>query len=83
MGVGFDDILFWPFAVAFAGVIAFVAVVVLLFWLWMLIDCARRKFRNNVEKIIWIVVIALSTWFGALIYFIVVRSLNPRGLAER
>ena len=76
------ELLFWPFVAAFAGAIAIVAIAVLIFWIWMLVDCARRKFRNDVEKIVWIVVLIFATWFGAFVYFIVVRSLNPKGLAR-
>ena len=81
MGVG--SIIFWPFIAAFAGAIAIVAIGVLIFWVWMLIDCAKRKFKNDVEKIVWILVIAFCMWFGALIYFIVIKSLNPSGLMRR
>ena len=80
MGVG--EIIFWPFVALFAGVIAIVAVLVLIFWIWMLIDCAKRKFRNDVEKIVWVIVLVLFTWLGAFVYFIVVKSLNPKGLAR-
>ena len=81
MGVG--SIIFWPFVAVFAGAIAIVAITVLIFWVWMLIDCAKRKFKNDAEKIVWVIVVALCNWFGALIYFIVIRSLNPSGLMRR
>ena len=37
---------------------------------------------NDVEKILWIVIIVLAGWLGALVYLIVIRSSNPRGLAK-
>lgn len=80
MGVG--EIVFWPFVAAFAGAVAIVGMLILFFWIWMLIDCARRKFKNSVEKIVWIIVIVFATWLGAFTYFIVVKSLNPKGLAR-
>ena len=40
-------------------------------------------FRNDAEKIVWIIVIALATWVGALVYFFVVKQFNPRGLMKR
>jgi len=49
----------------------------------MIIDCAKRKFRNDVEKIIWIVVIVFATWLGSVVYFIVVKCLNPHGVYRR
>ena len=81
MGVG--EIVFWPFVAVFAGAIAIVAILVLIFWIWMLVDCAKRRFKNDVEKIVWVVVIALCSWIGALVYFIVIKSLNPQGLMRR
>lgn len=64
------------------GVLALIiALLVFLFWIWMIIDCVQRGFRNQGEKIIWIVVIALLGWLGALLYLIIVKNMNPRGLS--
>jgi len=79
--MGFDDVLFWPFA--FGGAFVIFAIILLIFWIWMLVDCSKRKFKNNVEKIVWILVIIFAGWVGSLVYFIVIRSLNPLGLAKR
>ena len=81
--MGFDDFIFWPFMAAFAGAMMLVAVVVIILWIWMIVDCAKRHFKNDTEKIVWIVVIVLGQWVGALVYFIVIRSLNPHGLAKK
>lgn len=81
MGVG--GLIMWPFAMAFAGVMAVVFIIFLIFWVWVLVDCARRKFRNSLEKIIWILVIVLMGWIGALVYFIVIKSINPHGLVKK
>ena len=42
------------------------------FWIWMLAECAIKEPNNN-EKIVWIIVIAVTHFVGALIYFIVRR----------
>ena len=55
--MGFEDFLFWPFSLAFAGVGVIIAILFVIFWIWMIIDCAKRKFKNDLEKIIWILVI--------------------------
>lgn len=60
-----------------------IGVLLLAFWIWMLVDCAQRKFRNDVEKILWIVVIVLGGLLGALVYLIVVKLTNPQGLAKK
>ena len=65
------------------GLMFIIGILVFLFWLWMIVDCARRDFRNNIEKVVWLVVIALGSWIGALVYFIVVRSINHKGLFKK
>ncbi|MBW2963749.1 PLDc N-terminal domain-containing protein [Candidatus Woesearchaeota archaeon] len=70
------ETLFFPF---FMGIwIAFMGLAILafVFWILMLIDCAKRKFKNDNDKIIWIVVLALTGWIGALIYYFVIKKPN-------
>ncbi len=50
------------------------------FWIWMLIDCVQNRGIDTTEKIVWIVVIALMHFIGALIYFLAAR---PRGKTAR
>ncbi len=73
----------WPFGAAFAGAMAIVFAILVIFWIWMIIDAAKRDYRNNVEKIVWLVIVVVGGWIGALIYFIVIRSVNPRGLVKK
>lgn len=75
--------LFWPFGLALAGATAIIAIVLVIFWILMIIDCARRDFKNDVEKIIWILVIVFMQWIGALVYLLVVRMSNPKGLMKK
>ena len=42
-------------------------------WLWMLIDCATKEPSEGNDKLIWIVIILLTHWIGALIYLLVRR----------
>ncbi len=74
--------MFWPFAFAFGGTMLIVGLIALAFWIWMLVDCARRKFKNNVEKVVWILVLVFGGLIGALVYLIVIRSFNQSGLAK-
>lgn len=81
--MGMMNVLFWPFALAFGGAMIIVGILLLAFWIWMLVDCAKRKFRNDVEKVIWIIAIVFCNWLGSLVYFIAVKSFNPQGLISR
>jgi NhaP-type Na+/H+ or K+/H+ antiporter len=80
--MGMFDFWFWPFGAALIGIGLLLALLVFVFWVWMIIDCAQRKFKNDLEKIIWILVIVFGSWVGALVYFIVIRQINPKGLAK-
>lgn len=44
-----------------------------IFWILMLIDCAKRKFKSENEKVVWIIVIALLGAIGAAIYYFAVK----------
>ena len=80
---GFGNIIFWPIMMAFAGVWLVLALCVLVFWIWLIIDCAKRKFKNELEKIIWILIIIFTNWIGALAYLIVIKIYNQKGLAKK
>ena len=64
------------FPVFFVGlwcVMALVGLAVAAFWIWMLIDCAIHEPSTGNDKIVWILIIALTQVIGALIYFFVRR----------
>jgi hypothetical protein len=52
------------------GCIGFVALV---FWIWMLVDCLTKEPPEGNDKLIWVLVIVLLSWVGALIYLFVRR----------
>jgi len=81
--MGFSDFIFWPFVAVFTGTLMIIGILLFAFWVWMIVDCARRKFRKDTEKIFWIVIIVLAQWLGALVYFIVIRLYNQRGLMKK
>ena len=55
------------------------AIVGTLFWIWMLVDCATKEPDTGNNKIVWVVIIALTHWIGAAIYYFVRR---PQRIAE-
>ena len=48
------------------------------FWIWMIVDCAKRKFKDDTMKIIWLLVMVLIGIIGAIVYFFVVK-VNKNG----
>ena len=52
---------------------AALGVFAMVFWIWMLIDCATKERNEGNDKLIWILVILFTHLLGALIYFFVRR----------
>ena len=76
--------LFWWPAFAFLGFIGMlIGVLFFVFWIWMIVDCAKRNFKSSTEKIVWIIVVVLAGWIGSLVYYFVVKNSNPRGIAKK
>lgn len=70
------EFLFFPFLAAFY--LGFIALIVLIFvfWVMMLVDCAKRKFKNDNDRVVWIVVVAILGVVGAIVYYFVVKRPN-------
>jgi prolipoprotein diacylglyceryltransferase len=64
------------FAIFFAILfVALFSLIVLGFVLWvmMLVDCAKRDFKNENDKVVWILVIVLTGIIGAIIYYFIIK----------
>jgi prolipoprotein diacylglyceryltransferase len=55
------------FPILFLFVILFI-----ILWIMMLIDAATRKFSNDNDKIVWILIIIITGFIGALIYYFII-----------
>ena len=64
--------------ILFIGMMVF-GLVALAFWIWMLVDCLKHEPSEGNDKLIWVLVIVLANWIGALIYFFVRRPERKRG----
>lgn len=53
------------------------------FWIWALVDCAKNEPPTYSGKVVWIVVIALFHWLGALIYLLARRPARVAQAAGR
>ncbi len=45
----------------------------LVLWIWALVDCLTKEPSEGNDKLIWVLVIVLLNWLGALIYLCVRR----------
>ena len=50
------------------------AILVFVFWILMLVDCIKRKYKEDSEKIVWVLVLIFTGIIGALIYYFVVYN---------
>ncbi|MGH2479425.1 MAG: PLDc N-terminal domain-containing protein [Ktedonobacteraceae bacterium] len=57
----------------FTCIVPFLALAVIAFWIWMLVDCLQNEPSEGNDKIAWLLVIILTSGLGALIYFILRR----------
>jgi hypothetical protein len=61
-----------------------IGLAMLVFWIWMLIDVIQRtpsQFGDSSDdntKLLWIVILLLTSWIGALIYYFMVYKKYPR-----
>jgi prolipoprotein diacylglyceryltransferase len=55
------------------------AVTGVIFWIWMIVECATKEPNQGNDKIVWILIIVLTGWIGGLIYYFVRR---PQRIAQ-
>ena len=72
IGIGFQEVVVVMSALA-------MSLLGMAFWIWMIVDCATKEPSEGNDKIVWILVIALALFIGALIYFFARR---PKRIAQ-
>ena len=50
--------------------IALISIIGSVFWLWMLIDCLKRDFK---DKMLWVILLVFLNILGAILYFFFVK----------
>ena len=50
-----------------------IILVLTIFWVWMLIDCIKRNFDN---KELWVILLLLLYFIGAILYFFIIKRKN-------
>jgi len=43
------------------------------FWIWMIVDCAKNRSLSDSERIAWILVLVFLQFLGASIYYFAVK----------
>lgn len=57
-----------------------IGIVLLLIWIWAIIDIARRPGLSTIMKLIWIVVVVAFPFVGVILYLVFGRSTGPDGI---
>jgi hypothetical protein len=67
---------FLKFILSISLIFLLMILIMAAFWIWMMIDCGKREFEGDSEKLLWFLIIFLSGIIGAIIYYIVVKRMN-------
>ena len=68
------------FGLLFGLAVFSLGVLVTIFWIWMLVDCATKETSQGNDKLIWILIILFTHFLGAALYFFVRRPNRRREL---
>lgn len=68
-GLGVGLLIFWI-------IFMLVGLALGIFWIWMLVDCIKRRFD---QKTLWIVLLIILGWIGAIAYYFVIKRKNVGG----
>ncbi len=50
------------------------SILAMIFWIFMIVDAAKRKFNNENDKTLWILVVVLAGVIGAIVYYFVIKK---------
>lgn len=73
--------MMWGFGILglfFGLIIAAISIWAFVFWILMIVDCVKRKFKEDSEKIVWILVLVFTGIVGALIYYFIVKDKDKK-----
>ncbi len=74
---------FWLLWLLFMAAIVALGVLGTVFWILMLVDCVNRKFETESDKTTWVLIIALTHWLGATLYYFLIKRKTDPGLMPR
>ena len=70
-----------PSEIALVVALVPVAVAVLGFWVWMLVDCLRYEGPTDLDRVLWLLVLVFLKFVGAALYYFLRYRSRPRTAA--
>lgn len=73
------------FVIYFVFIGGFIVIGILgtILWVWMLVDCAKREFKNENDKLLWILVIVLANTVGAIVYYFIIKREQDKKIKSK
>lgn len=65
-------------ALLFGLIVLALTILIFVFWISMLIDSIKRKYKEDSDKIVWVLVIIFTGIIGALIYYFIVKTKDKK-----
>ncbi len=59
---------------ALMGLFFLVMIAAMIFWIMMIVDCVKRKFKGDNEKVMWVLILILTGIIGGVIYYFMVKK---------
>ncbi|MDD5552022.1 MAG: PLDc N-terminal domain-containing protein [Candidatus Pacebacteria bacterium] len=78
VGIDFFKIAFTSFFFIFPFLIFGLVIFSIIFWILMLVDVVKRDFKKEDDKTMWVLIIALTGFVGALIYYFMIKRKVPK-----
>ena len=58
--------------------ILLVALLLTIFWIWMIVEAITNHALDDTERLVWVLVIFFSHFVGSILYFVLVRNKRAR-----
>ena len=74
----FDLLILTPIMILLAFTALAFVIFLIIAWIWMIIDCLQRDFKEGSERIAWILILIFLSFIGLILYYFIVfrKSLN-------
>ena len=75
----FDLLILTPIMILLAFTALAFVIFLIIAWIWMIIDCLQRDFKEGSERIAWILILIFLSFIGLILYyFIVFRKVKSK-----